>query len=248
MEKIATKGRPSLDLSIVLPCFNEQEAIPLVIARLRASAQDLQHRGMVGKFEILVVDDASTDSSRELLLQERDLKLIFHPERRGYGRALKSGISAAKGDWIIFFDLDGTYDSQDLPSLVPEGGGIDFILGDRLSEGKGMPALRRVGNHAFSFLVRFLFQKNIKDVCSGARGFHASWSKRILNLPNEGLDFSLALTIYAFSNGAAYLENPIRYHTRRGRSKLSVSADGVRFLFTILSHRVRREAIHQHHS
>ncbi len=186
--------------------------------------------------EVIVVNDASTDSTVELLDQFPFAKVFHLKEKSGYGAALKAGIQEATGDWIAFFDLDGTYDPSDLIPLmkIAKNESVDVVFGERFSEGKGMPAIRRVGNHLFTWLVSILFRTKLKDVCSGFRIFRREHKSHVLELSSSGLDFSLALTIWAVKSKKNIKESPIRYHLRNGESKLRVLPDGNRFLWTIL--------------
>lgn len=223
-------------LSIVIPCHNESGAIPLVMRAIRDVLTIDKDSRPWDTAEVIVVNDASTDSTVELLNQFPFAKVVHLKEKSGYGAALKAGIHQAAGDWIAFFDLDGTYDPSDLIPMMKmaKSGTADVIFGERFSEGKGMPAIRRVGNSLFTWMVSILFRTNLKDVCSGFRIFRKEHKAQVLELSSSGLDFSLALTIWAVKSNKIIKESPIRYHLRNGESKLRVLPDGNRFLWTIL--------------
>jgi glycosyltransferase involved in cell wall biosynthesis len=183
------------------------------------------------------VNDASSDGTAALLARYGWVDTLHLEARAGYGAALKAGFQASRGDWIAFFDLDGTYDPRDVEKLLDAYEENCLVLGERLSAGLGMPRARAVGNTLFTWLVGALYQQSVKDVCSGCRIFSRQWLPEILAIPNNGLDYALAITLWALRKRIPIREIPIRYHERTGESKLSVVSDGNRFLWTILRSR-----------
>lgn len=228
-------GLPSL--SIVIPCHNECEAIPAVLASIDRTRARLLETGAIDHCQVIVVNDASSDGTADLLAQYEWVNTLHLEKQLGYGAALKAGFRAARGDWIAFLDLDGTYDPEDIEKLLKEYKESLLVLGERLSSGLGMPRTRTVGNILFTVLVAVLYRQSVKDVCSGCRIFSREWLPEILAIPNDGLDFALAITLWALRKRIPIKEIPIRYHQRTGESKLSVVSDGNRFLWTILRSR-----------
>lgn len=225
------------NLSLIIPCHNEAEAIPEVLRSLAMAKKRLLESGLITSLQVIVVDDASTDGTPELLREFTWIETVRLFSQSGYGSALKTGFARATGDWIAFIDLDGTYDPADLEILLQEfsKGDAEFLLGERFSAGEGMPIIRNIGNQFFTLLVRKLYKKKITDVCTGYRVFRNKWIEPILDLPNDGLDFSLAITLWTIKNKVPFREVPIRYHVRSGQSKLRIIADGFCFLKTIFS-------------
>jgi glycosyltransferase involved in cell wall biosynthesis len=197
----------------------------------------LQATGLAGSCQVIAVNDGSSDATEELLAAFPWVEALHLPVRSGYGAALKAGFRRAKGEWIVFLDMDGTYDPADLENLFrsAQSSGCDLVFGDRLSGGEGMPALRRWGNYFFTWLVRSLHRQPLKDACTGYRLFHRKWLQEIQSLPHSGLDYSLGLTLWAIRQGVAFHEVPVHYHPRQGKSKLNVMGDGMRFFRLILS-------------
>jgi glycosyltransferase involved in cell wall biosynthesis len=221
-------------LSIVIPCYNEFDAIPRVLSALERAKQGLVEAGTISDCQVLVVNDGSSDGTARLLQEYPWVQTMHLPFRLGYGAALKTGFLNSTGDWITFLDLDGTYDPEDLGLLLRDFREEEFVLGERLSAGKGMPWTRKAGNIFFTWLVRLLFRQSVRDVCTGCRVFSRKWLPEITSLPTDDLDYALSMTLWALKNGVTIRELPIRYHLRTGESKLSVVADGNRFLWTIL--------------
>ena len=217
-------------LSIVLPCHNEAEAIPVFIPQTLAY---LSENGVDS--EVIVVNDGSTDQSAELLKQYPQIKVIHLPKCSGYGFALKQGFAKASGDFIAFSDLDGTCHVRDIVELCAQlqSKNLDLIWGLRLHEKSKMPLVRQIGNRLYSFLLRRIYSRPVSDSCSGLRVFrsvHKKWMNDLLN----GLDFSLAMTVECLKNNLRFEEAPISYKSRLGDSKLKASIHGFTFLKTLL--------------
>ena len=228
----------SPSLTVIIPCHNESRAIPTFIPNLRQELQRLAHIGLISASQIIVVDDASDDDSRFLLSRQPGVQVIGLERNQGYGFALKTGFAAADGELISFMDLDETYDPTDLERLILEmqRSGADIVQGDRLSRRElGMSFIRRVGNRAYTLLTRALFHEPVSDVCSGFRVFRGSLAPWLRSLPQDQLNYSLSMTLASIRKGFQVREIPIRYHPRSGRSKLSVTWDGIRFLMTIMA-------------
>lgn len=224
-------------LSIVIPCFNEEEAIPVMIPSLLAVKQELIKRYSFSFVEIIVVDDASSDRSKLFLSEIKDIEILTNEKNLGYGGALKLGFTRAKGQWICFLDMDNTYPVLALPLLFEKAVHThsDHIVGVRSRSASGMSLTRGFGNWLFSKLTSFLFNNPTSDVCSGFRIFNRSILPLALATASNSLSYSLELSIGVTSSKFKTSELEIEYHPRRGSSKLSVWKDGWRFLFIIIS-------------
>ncbi|MEK7355532.1 MAG: glycosyltransferase family 2 protein [Bdellovibrionota bacterium] len=231
-------------LSIVIPCLNEQDAVPSVLAR----AHDFRSRlseARIADLEVIVVDDGSSDGSAAAVKKFEWARLVSNVERRGYGGAIKRGIEEASGDLIAFYDMDHTYDPFDLVAMIDklDGEGLHLVCGDRLTNCENMPITRRIGNTLFVATINFLFRQRVYDSCTGLRVFRRECREFFSgdDLP-DNLNYSLAMTMHCLSKGIPLGERPIRYDRRIGRSKLSVLLDGPRFFMTIMSHWTRYES------
>ena len=236
-------------VSIVLPCYNEQEAIPQVIPRLTKTLEDLKQSSKINSFEIIVVDDKSTDDSRELLLKHSHIKTIStEGKKRGYGKALKTGFKAASGEWIGFLDMDNTYRPEDIQNFVKVliENKNEALMGLRPFNDKGMSFTRGLGNWVYVVLASTFYGSQLNDVCSGYRFFHRKWLNEVLSITEDGLDFSIKLTLMMISNIKSFDSIPIRYDERLGQSKLSVVADGWSFLKVLLISKIRSTSALKH--
>lgn len=231
------------NISVVMPCYNEQQAIPTIIPRLLDSLEKLKNKNMIGEFELIVVNDKSTDNSARLLTKYPEVKVMHTPgENRGYGLALKHGFSEAKSQWIAFLDVDNSYRPEDLEILIKEveSSNSDFIMGSRPFSDVGMTFTRGAGNWLYMFLAKVLYGSHLDDVCTGFRLFHRRHLNDVLQIPEDGLDFSIFLTLKMLVNKVSIRQIPIQYDVRMGDSKLSVVQDGVAFLKVLLTLKVRR--------
>jgi glycosyltransferase involved in cell wall biosynthesis len=233
-------------ISVILPCYNEETAVSPVLDRLRNLCEEWRDRD-VQLLEVLIVDDGSTDGTRQAVDQwnasfnQKDhftLKILTHEARQGYGAAIKTGIASAQGGYVAFYDVDGTYDPIVLPNMIEalERENAEMVCGDRLSKCEHMPYTREFGNRLFVGTINILYRTRVYDSCTGMRLFTRNMSDFFSSraLPN-GLDYSLAMTLAFLRTGHRLVEIPIPYAKRIGRSKLSVLADGPRFFIRILS-------------
>jgi glycosyltransferase involved in cell wall biosynthesis len=178
-----------------------------------------------------VVDDGSRDRTAEVAAGIQGVTLVRHPKNRGYGAALKTGFSQARGDLIGFLDADGTYPPEYFPKLCQSAmNGSDLVIGSRMAgEDSQMPLTRRVGNLFFATLLTLLGRQKVTDSASGMRVFKREILEHIYPLP-DGLNLTPVMSTRALHEGITILEVPIPYSERVGRSKLSVIHDGRVFL------------------
>jgi len=186
--------QPALELTILMPCLNEAETLALCIEEAQGF---LRRTGIAG--EVVVADNGSTDGS-QAIAEELGARVIPIPER-GYGAALRGGIAAARGRYVIMGDSDNSYDFANLDAFVAAlRGGADLVMGNRFRGGieKGaMPFLHRyLGNPVLSFIGRLLFRVPAGDFHCGLRGFSRA---RILdlNLTTPGMEFASEMVVRA---------------------------------------------------
>jgi glycosyltransferase involved in cell wall biosynthesis len=200
------------ELTIVMPCLNEAETLALCIEKARVGIQRSGVRG-----EILVADNGSKDSS--VLIAEKLGARVVHVKKKGYGNALRGGIQAASGKWIVMGDADESYDFSETDHFVKKfQEGFELVMGCRLPSGGGkimpgaMPLSHRwLGNPLFSRMARHMFAVSIHDVYCGLRGFTRELYNR-LELQCEGMEFATEMIIKASLHGARIAEIPITLH------------------------------------
>ncbi len=227
-------------LSVVIPAYNEEKGIAEIACRVLSVEADLKNAG-VDQLELLIVDDGSRDRTAEVASNIPGVILICHPRNRGYGAALKTGFSKARGELIGFLDADGTYPPEYFPHLCRAAlNGMDLVIGSRMAgEESKMPLTRRVGNLFFATLLTVLSHQKVTDSASGMRVFKREILEQIYPLP-DGLNLTPVMSTRALHEGINIGEVPIPYSERVGRSKLSVIRDGRIFLqsmvWTVLSY------------
>ena len=207
-----------MELSIVMPCLNEAESLARCIAKARLG---LRRAGVPG--EIIIADNGSTDGSQAIA---KDLGVRVVPvKEKGYGNALRGGIRAALGKWIIMADADDSYDFSEADRFVKRlQEGYDLVMGCRLPVGGGtilpgaMPWKNRwLGNPVLSFIGRFFFKCPAHDFHCGMRGFtRAAFEK--MELQTTGMEFASEMVIKATFKKFKITEVPITLHPD-GRSR-----------------------------
>ena len=194
-----------VELTILMPCLNEGETLATCIAKARAF---LERSGVDG--EVLIADNGSSDGSPALA--ERAGARVIREQRPGYGSALRAGIAAARGRFIIMGDADDSYDFTALdPFLAALRDGADLVMGNRFKGGiapQAMPPLHRyLGNPVLSGIGRLFFRSPIGDFHCGLRGFRTE-AVRGLGLATEGMEFASEMVVRATVDGLRIAEVP----------------------------------------
>ncbi len=221
-------------LTVVIPAYNEEDGIAEIANRVLAVRDDLAKIG-VGELELIVVDDGSSDRTVEIAGAIEGVTLIQHEQNKGYGGALKTGFSHARGELIGFLDADGTYPPEHFPQLCQEAlNGSDLVIGSRMAGAESeMPLTRRIGNFFFANLLSLIGRRRVTDSASGMRVFKREVLDRLYPLP-DGLNLTPVMSTRAIHERLNIVETPIPYSERLGRSKLSVVHDGTLFLQSII--------------
>jgi glycosyltransferase involved in cell wall biosynthesis len=227
-----TARSESVELSVVIPCLNEEESIALVVGK---ALRTMEREGIEG--EVVVADNGSTDRSPELAAQA-GARVVYEP-RRGYGSAYLAGFAAARGSYILMGDADDTYDFTQLGRFLgPLRDGADMVIGNRMGglQPGSMPWLHRyVGNPLLTGVLNLFFHTGVSDAHCGMRAFRRDLLPA-LDLRTTGMEFASEHVIRSSKLGLDIREVGIEYHPRKGQSKLSSFADGWRHLRFLLLH------------
>jgi hypothetical protein len=221
-----------MDVSVVLPCLNEREAVGLCVTQARDA---LRAAGLAG--EVVVVDNGSTDGSPEVAAAAG--ARVISESRRGYGRALRTGFEQAYGDVLVMADADGTYDLAIIPALVRPvmAGDVDMVLATRLdgATSETMPFLHRhLGTPVITFLTsRASGRRLTTDSQTGYRAFRRDLVAG-LGLVGNGMELASELLIKSARAGHRIENIQGGYSPRIGESKLNTWSDGWRHLKLIL--------------
>jgi glycosyltransferase involved in cell wall biosynthesis len=214
-------------VSIVIPAYNEEKGIGPALASIREVMN--QRRW---PYEIIVVDDGSTDRTAEVVAEQQDVRLVQHHTNRGYGAALKTGIRQASYDWVAIMDADGTYPAQALPTLLADLDSFDMVVGARTS--RDLPLLRRPAKWCLARLAQYLAETEIPDLNSGMRVFKKDAAMSYFNILPSAFSFTITITIAFLSDHYLVKFVPIPYQGREGRSKIRPLQDTLSFLQLIL--------------
>ncbi|OGF66137.1 hypothetical protein A2757_00705 [Candidatus Giovannonibacteria bacterium RIFCSPHIGHO2_01_FULL_48_47] len=204
-------------LSVVLPLYNEEDNIAKVI---RTAAEFL--RTLKIHFEIIAVDDGSRDRSGEILkklgLEFPELIVVSHNQNLGYGAALRSGFSQARGELIFFTDSDLQIKIEELGNFLKNIDSYDFVVGYRMN--RQDPWHRRLFSMFFNLLGRFLFKIRVRDLNCAAKLFRAEMIKS-LPLSSNGFLVNLEIFALAQKRGFKFLELPVTHFPRLKGKPLS---------------------------
>lgn len=211
-------------LTVVIPAFNEEQAIGKVVERVKAMCSDYVQ-------EVIVVDDGSSDKTA-LIAEEAGARVVRHCRNLGYGAALKTGIRCAQTEYVLTMDGDGQHQIEDVVRLWEAADVGDMVVGQRTSL-LHSPLWRMPGKWMIGLMANYLTQRRIPDLNSGLRLIRREVALKYLHLCPSGFSFSTTITMALLSRGynVAYL--PIQVEKRTGKSTVSVTT-GLETIILIL--------------
>ncbi|MCS7002600.1 MAG: glycosyltransferase family 2 protein [Dehalococcoidia bacterium] len=215
-------------VSVVLPVYNEEQSIGPEIERITAG---LTEAGV--PFELIVVDDGSSDGTAAIIAQYDHIRVIRHRQNRGSGAARKAGTLAARGDIVVWTDADMTYPNDRIADLVRELGTADQVVGARTSEEGSIRFLRAPAKWFIRSLASYLADTPIPDLNSGFRAFRREVALRYVHLLPRGFSCVTTITLAFLSNGHDVTYVPIPYRPRVGVSKFHPIRDAYRYLIQV---------------
>lgn len=201
-------------VSVVIPAFNE---VGHIADQIRSVRQVMEKTGW--QFEIIVVDDGSSDGTGQRAVAE-GVRVLRHRRNCGYGAALKRGIDAASYDWIFITDADGTYPSEAIPDLFAEADGSEMVVGARIGQTVQIPRLRRPAKWFLNRLASYLAGQYLPDLNSGFRLMRKDLVAAYRYLLPSGFSFTTTITLAAVCNDHQVVYVPINYYARLGESKI----------------------------
>jgi glycosyltransferase involved in cell wall biosynthesis len=216
-------------VSIVIPAFNEEAAIGEDLDTIIATMRDSGYR-----YEIIVVNDGSTDRTAEIVSAREEVRLVSHPYNRGTGAARTTGVREARGSLIVMTDGDGTYPNQDIPLLLSFLGEYDMVIGARRYERGTLRWLRSPAKLFIRLLASYLTGVKIPDLNSGLRAFKKEIAERHLGILPTTHSWVATITIASLSNGYTVKFVPIDYYPRKGRSSFHPIADTYNYLSLVV--------------
>lgn len=220
-----------MDLTVVIPAFNEAESIGPVLERLCERLQGMDD--LAGGFEILVVDDGSTDGTGDIARQANPLvTVVRHPYNIGNGAAVKTGIRNARGRVCLFMDADGQHDPEIIQRIFRGCDDYDMVVGAR--DGRSQAGLHRhLANGVYNQLATYVTGRRIEDLTSGFRAIRRDVARRFVSLLPNGFSYPTTITLCVLRAGFSVHYEPITAAKRKGKSKIRLLSDGTKFLLVI---------------
>ncbi len=216
-------------LSVVVPVHNEEKHIEAFLDQLRSALLNCPFA-----FEVIVVNDGSTDKTHELILKLEQIKLINHDTNRGYGSAIKSGILAASADKILITDADGTYPTEKIADLLKYSQDYDMVVGARIVNKTHHSKVKRLAKWPIHLLANYLVGFKIPDLNSGLRIFRKDLALKYFRLLPNGFSLTTNITLAFLADGYRVKYIPIDYHKRVGKSKVHPIRDAVNYLVLVM--------------
>lgn len=207
--------KSNLKISVVLPIYNEEKTIATVINTIKQVMENQNY-----EYEIIAVNDCSTDKTELILNSISNINVLNHPFNKGYGSALKTGITAAKGDYILMMDADGTYLAEEIPFLLKYMDKYDMVVGARTGKNVKIPISRRPAKYILNTIANLLTGKKIPDINSGFRLFKKELALKFFYLFPPGFSFTTTITMAAVTNDYNVKYVQINYLKRKGKSTL----------------------------
>jgi len=224
-----------IQVTVLLPAYNEQSAIEPVLAEIVEALADEPIA-----YEILVVDDGSTDRTAELAERfaadcwQCTIRVVRAPQNRGAGAARRLGIRQAHGEIVVMLDADGTYPAASIPRLLKFFPAYDQVNGARTSEQGTWPWLRRPAKWFIRKLACYLTGCEIPDLNTGLKAFKREAMLRWLWVVPDGFSCVTTMTLAFLTNGYAVKYVPTAYRPRIGKSKFHPIRDTASYLSTVL--------------
>ena len=210
------------EVTILLPAYNEAGVIGETIRAIRALHPD---------FEILVVDDGSTDNTmREAM--EAGANVWPHPYNIGNGAAIKSGLRCARGEWVLMMDADGQHKPEDIARLLEHKDRYDMVVGARTRQSE-TSAHRDLANWVYNRFASYVTRFKVEDLTSGFRLVRLSVARQFIYLLPNTFSYPSTLTLGYLRSGRTVKYIPIQTKARVGKSKIKLLKDGARFFLII---------------
>lgn len=216
-------------VSVILPVYNEVGHLEAEVARVRAGLDASEFT-----YEILVVDDGSTDGSAELARELEGVRLVQFGQNRGSGAVRRAGTQLARGDVVVWTDVDMTYPNDRIPELVRALGDHDQVVGARTSEKGTHRLVRTPAKWVLRQLAIRLARQDIPDLNSGFRAFRRDVAGQFLHQLPDGFSCVTTITLSFLTNGYSVAYVPIEYAARAGESKFHWRTDTRKYLLQIV--------------
>jgi len=217
-----------MKVSFIVPAYNEEKAAPEAVRGLRDFLRGLNDI----EFEIIVINDGSSDKTSEFLGQIEGIRLINHPYNKGYGASLKTGVKSANFDWVFFFDSDGQPKPEEIPKILEFIDDYDMVVGSRLN--KKAPFFRKPGRAFLHWLANYLADRKIPDLNCGFRAIKKSKMREFWHLLPDSFSLTTTITLAFLKSGLNVKYVPITPNKRTGGESMVKIKHAIKTFFLIL--------------
>lgn len=214
--------RKSVPVTVLMPAYNEELAVGDTIKKVKDLYPD---------FEVLVIDDGSSDGTLKAAM-DAGANVWPHPYNIGNGAAVKSGLRVAKGEWVVLMDADGQHQPEDIEKLLAFKDEYDMVVGAR-KRGSETSFHRDLANIIYNKFASYVTRFNVQDLTSGFRLVRTSVARRFIYLLPNTFSYPSTITMAYLRSGRSVKYVPIQTLSRKGKSKIKLLSDGVRFLLII---------------
>jgi len=214
--------KKKIEVTVLLPAYNEAGGIGNTVERIRALHPD---------FEILVVDDGSTDGTVQEAMTA-GANVWPHPYNIGNGAAIKTGLRCARGEWVLMMDADGQHQPEDIARLLEHKDRFDMVVGARTRQSE-TSTHRDLANWVYNHLASYVTQFKVEDLTSGFRLVRLSVARQFIYLLPNTFSYPSTLTLGYLRSGFSVKYVPIQTKARIGKSKIKLLQDGTRFFLII---------------
>lgn len=220
-----------MSLSIIVPVYNEEKNIKKTIYKI----DSVLKKSDLKNYEIIIVDDGSTDHTNQTLKQSNiNFNLIEHERNMGYGASIKSGIIKSKYNVIAITDADCTYPVEKIPEMYKQIKDYDMVVGSRTGKIVKIPFIRKPAKWFIGKLANYLAGFKIPDINSGLRIFKKEHVLRFFKILPNGFSFTTTITLAMLTNDMQIKYIPINYMKRKGKSKIRPIRDTLNFIQLII--------------
>lgn len=211
-----------IPVTVLIPAFNEEQIIGATIARVKELYPD---------FEILVIDDGSTDNTLRAAM-DAGANVWPHPYNIGNGAAIKSGLRIAKGEWVVMMDADGQHNPEDIARLLEHKDTHEMVVGARSSSSQ-TSLHRDLANKIYNWFASYVTKFKVEDLTSGFRLVRSATARQFIYLLPNTFSYPSTLTMAYLRSGRSVKYLSIETAHRIGNSKIKLIQDGTRFFLII---------------
>lgn len=209
-------------VTVLLPAFNEEKSIGTTVRKIKE---------LHPEFEILVVDDGSTDKTMQEAM-DAGANVWPHPYNIGNGAAIKTGLRIAKGEWVLMMDADGQHKPDDITRILEFKDSFDMVVGARTKQ-SDTRLHRDIANKLYNWIASYVTDFKIMDLTSGLRLVKKNIAEQFIYLLPNTFSYPTTLTLGYLKSGRSVKYIPIEVKKRTGKSKIKLVKDGLRFLLII---------------